>query len=45
MSDLDEIRRLADNLGWDWDRLSSGGRETLNELYRYLGMPTIKEDA
>lgn len=45
MIEIDEIRRLIDSLSCDWDRLSTDGRETLNELYRFLGMPTIKEDA
>ena len=33
--------RLVDDLGWDFDRLSSSGQETLNDIYKLLGMAQI----
>ena len=45
MVELDTIKRLVDNLFFDYDRLSSSGQETLNKLSDLLGIeyPTDKE--
>ena len=45
MSKLDEIIRLVDELEWDFQRMSSSGKETMIELQKLLGMPISKENA
>ena len=44
MSKLDEIIRLVDELEWDFQRMSSSGKETMIELQKLLGMPISKEE-
>ena len=39
----DKLINLADDLAWDYDRMSSSGRETLDEMYTVLGMQTINQ--
>tara|TARA_R100000656_G_scaffold104737_1_gene76948 strand:- start:102 stop:248 length:147 start_codon:yes stop_codon:yes gene_type:complete len=39
--ELNDLMRLVDDLGWDFDRLSSSGQETLNDIYKLLGMAQI----
>jgi len=39
----DKLIDLADDLGWDYDRMSSSGQETLDEIYTVLGMQTMSE--
>ena len=39
----DELIELADDLGWDYDRMSSSGQETLDKMYTVLGMQTMAE--
>ena len=39
----DELIELADDLGWDYDRMSSSGQETLDEMYTVLGMQPINQ--
>ena len=39
----DKLIDLADDLGWDYDRMSSSGQETLDKMYTVLGMQTINE--
>ena len=40
---LDKLDRFTDDLGWEYDRLSSSGQETLDKIYKILGMETIPE--
>ena len=40
---LDKLDILADDLGWEYDRMSSSGQETLDKIYKILGMETIPE--
>jgi len=35
---LTAIIHLVDDLSWDYDRLSSGGKETLDKLHELLGI-------
>lgn len=35
---LDELLHLVDELGWDFDRMSSSGQETYNKLCDLLGI-------
>jgi len=39
--ELDDLMRLVDDLGWEFDRMSSSGQETLNDIYKLLGMAQI----
>lgn len=39
---LDKLKKLTDDLGWEWQRMSSSGKETLNEIYETLEMKPIK---
>ena len=39
----DNLIELADDLGWEYDRMSSSGQETLDKMYTVLGMQTINE--
>jgi|TARA_R100001530_G_scaffold135689_1_gene113544 hypothetical protein len=52
MSKLIEIIRLVDELGWEFDRMSSSGQNAMIELQKILGTgiypinrPTSKENA
>ena len=39
----DKLIDLADDLGWEYDRMSSSGQETLDKIYIVLGKDTIPE--
>ena len=39
----DKLINLADDLGWEYDRMSSSGQETLDKIYIVLGKDTIPE--
>ena len=45
MSEKDEIIRLVNDLEWDFQRMSSSGKETMIELQKLLGLPISKENA
>ena len=40
---LDKLDSFTDDLGWEYDRLSSSGQETLDKIYIVLGKDTIPE--
>ena len=43
----DKLRKIVDlfiDLGWDYDRLSSDGQRTYDELCVELNLPSTKED-
>ena len=40
---IDKLDRFADDLGWEYDRLSSSGQDTLDKIYIVLGKDTIPE--
>ena len=40
---VDKLKTLTDDLGWDYERMSSSGQETLDEIYTILGMQTMNE--
>ena len=40
---VDKLKTLTDDLGWDYERMSSSGQETLDEIYTVLGMQTMNE--
>jgi hypothetical protein len=35
---ITDIRELVEDLGWDYDRMSSSGQETYNKLCYILGI-------
>lgn len=35
---ITDIRELVEDLGWDYDRMSSSGQETYNKLCHILGI-------
>ena len=43
MKNEKQVCKLVDDLYWDYDRLSSSGQETLDELAKVLGLPTMEE--
>ena len=36
-------KELLDDLGWEYDRMTSSGQETLDKLYKIFGMMTTAE--
>ena len=40
---IDAISMLLDDLGWEYDRMSGSGQETLDKIYIVLGKDTIPE--
>ena len=40
---VDKLIDLTDDLGWDYERMSSSGQKTLDEIYTVLGMQTMNE--
>mgnify|MGYP003132917181 CR=1 FL=1 len=42
---IQEIQKLLDDLGWEYDRMSSSGQETLEELWKIFGMKTFEKDS
>ena len=40
---VDKLKTLTDDLGWDYERMSSSGQETLDKIYTVLGMQTMNE--
>ena len=40
-----QIRKLLDDLGWEYDRMTSSGQETLEELWKLFGMKTFENDS
>lgn len=43
MNNIKHICKLVDDLYWDYDRLSTCGQDTLDNLSKALGLPTMEE--
>ena len=43
VKDLNEVVELLDDLGWEYERMSSSGKETLDKLWVMFGQPTWEE--
>ena len=43
MKKNEKIQKLVTDLYWDFDRMSSSGQETLEELATLVGVPTEAE--
>ena len=39
----DNLMDLADDLGWEYDRMTESGQETLDKMYTILGMQTMSQ--
>ena len=44
VKDVNELRQLVDDLYWDYDRMSSSGKETLDRMDQIVGATTDKEE-
>ena len=40
---VEKIQVLLDDLGWEYDRMTSSGQETLDKLFKIFGMMTTAE--
>ena len=38
-----ELRELVDDMFWEYDRMSSSGKETLDKIADLVGVPTESE--
>ena len=38
-----ELRELVDDMYWEYDRMSSSGKETLDKIADLVGVPTESE--
>jgi len=38
--DFEEVKKLLDDLGWEYDRMSSSGQETIDKLFKMFGIIT-----
>ena len=41
--ETNKLIKLADDLGWEYERMSSSGQETLDKMYTILGMQTMNQ--
>ena len=41
--DFEKVKELLDDLGWEYDRMTSSGQETLDKLFKIFGMMTNAE--
>ena len=42
-SKVEKVQELLDDLGWEYDRMTSSGQETLDKLFKIFGMMTTAE--
>ena len=40
---VNSIKKYVDDLFWEYDRMSSSGKETLNKLAKLLNLPTHED--
>ncbi len=40
---VEKVQVLLDDLGWEYDRMTSSGQETLDKLFKIFGMMTNAE--
>ena len=41
--DIETLKNLVDDLYWEFDRMSSSGQKTLDEIAKIVGTPTQDE--
>ena len=44
VKDVNELRQLVDDLYWDYDRMSSSGKETLDRMDQIVSPLTDEEE-
>ena len=42
--ELKKLYHLLNDLGWEWQRMSTSGQETLNKIYAMLEIPEYHEE-
>ena len=42
--DAKKLLQLIDDLGWEFDRMSTSGKETLNEIFKMVGIKQLQLD-
>lgn len=40
---IQKVRELVDELFWEYDRMSSSGKKTLDQIAKHLNVPTQEE--
>ena len=43
LMDIETLKNLVDDLYWEFDRMSSSGQKTLDEIAKIVGVPTNSE--
>ena len=43
MSEVERLQNLVEDMYWEYDRMSSSGKETLDKIAEILGLPTENE--
>ena len=38
-----KLLELLDDLGWEYDRMTSSGQESLDAIWKIVGLPTFKD--
>ena len=38
-----ELIKLLDDLGWEYDRMSSSGQITMDKIWKLVGLPTFSD--
>ena len=38
------LRAMLNDLGWEWQRMSTSGQTTLNEIYDMVGIEPMEDD-
>jgi len=38
------LLELIDDLGWEFDRMSTSGKETLNEIFKMVGIKQLPQN-
>ena len=38
-----ELIKLLDDLGWEYDRMSSSGQITMDKIWKLIGLPTFSD--
>ena len=43
MSEVERLQNLVEDMYWEYDRMSSSGKETLDKIADLVGVPTESE--
>ena len=42
--EVEKLYGLLNDLGWEWQRMSTDGQATLNEIYDMVGIEPMEDD-